>query len=232
MKPLMSIVVSVVIFCISAACNKDVAPQSVNTISGIPGTDGIYIHLEYTYGFGIEINYVPYLLFMDGGVYKNLDINSDKFNVEQSKKSEPNEWGTWKKDNNQFTIKWNKGDEDTWKEGTWWKALAASNNETLEGLYKSISGLSNVPLGGSSTVISAKNLSFLGNQFTYESTVGSTTNSVTLYSSLEKAGTYELMGHTIELRFNNGLVEKKFFYFYPDSKRVFGVGENYYIQKN
>ena len=43
---------------------------------------------------------------------------------------------------------------------------------------------------------------------------------------------YRLDGHTIELRFNNDDVERKFFYFYPDSKDVFGIGDDYYVKED
>jgi hypothetical protein len=76
---------------------------------------------------------------------------------------------------------------------------------------------------------SSINVSFDSNKFTFESIGGGSSDALTAYGSQSKAGTYELNGYSITLRFNNGTVEKKFFYFYPDSKDVFGIGTRYYV---
>jgi hypothetical protein len=218
------------IWCISllltaAGCNKDNDP-----VAGIPGTQGIYLHLEYRYGLGVEIYYRPYLLFKDGTIYQNLDVNPDKLNIEQSKKDEPKNWGTWKKQGEDIVVQW-PDETDTWEKDTWYTTLAATKGEQISGTYRSLSGISNIQLGGSSTVIATATLSFSGNKFTYETFGGSTDSQTVAYGSKNKAGTYTLNGNTIELRFNDGSVEKKFFYFYPGegAKTVFGVGSNYYI---
>jgi hypothetical protein len=227
-----SLLVSLFFLLTSAGCNKNAEAVPAESVSGIPGTEGIYLHLEYRYGLGVEIYYRPHLMFKDGSVYKNLDTSPEKLDVAKSKQAEPAKWGTWKKQGNEITVAWNGGDTDTWKEKTWFKTVPAGKGEQISGTYRSLSGLSNVQLGGDFTAISAKSLSFSGDKFTYESTSGGGNSGVTAYNSQTKAGTYKLDGHTIEMRFNNGIVEKKFFYFYPDSKTVFGVGGNYYVQRN
>jgi hypothetical protein len=215
----------------AAGCSKENDAQTPESIPGLAGTEGIYLHLEYGYGLGgITIEYRPYLMFKDGTVYKNLDTRPDKLDVTQSKQAEPKEWGTWKKQGDEIIIQW-PGDEDTWEKKTWFVTVAAGKGEQIGGTYRSLSGLSNVQLGGDFTAISASSISFDGEKFTYESTSGGGNSSVTAYGSQTKAGTYKLDGHTIEMKFNNGLTEKKFFYFYPDSKTVFGVGGNYYVQR-
>ncbi len=210
-----------------AGCTKNNEP-----VAGLPGTEGIYLHLEYRYGMGVEIYYRPYLLFKDGTLYKNMDTSPESLNVEQSKKEEPKNWGSWKKQGNAIVVQW-PDETETWKEKTWFTTLAASEGEQIAGTYRSLSGISNVQLGGTSTVISTATLSFSGDKFTYETFGGSTDSQTTAYGSKTKAGTYKLNGYTIELQFNNGTTEKKFFYFYPGEgpKTVFGVGSNYYILK-
>lgn len=191
----------------------------------------IYIHLEYTYGLGVQLNYRPYLLFRDGSIYKNLDVNPEDFQVSSSKKNEPNEWGSWKKQGDEFHIKWNNGKDAVWKKGNWFTTVAPKNGELLAGNYKSLSGLTNMYVGGDATVLSVKNLSFDGNKFTYDAKGSSSSSTLTAYGSSSQAGTYKLGNNIIELNFNNGKTEKKFFFFTPDSKRVFGVGSTYYIEK-
>lgn len=43
------------------------------------------------------------------------------------------------------------------------------------------------------------------------------------------AGKYVLNGYSLELRYNNGQVQQKSFYFYPDSKETFGIGTSAYV---
>jgi len=147
-----------------------------------------------------------------------------------SKQQEPDEWGTWQKQGNEIAITWQDGDTDTWEDKSWFVANQAAKSETIAGDYTSISGGGNTAFGGSVITFSSSDISFNGNKFTFESTGGGSSSDVTAYSSQTKAGTYELDGYSITLRFNNGTVEKKFFYFYPDSKEVFGIGSRYYVQ--
>ncbi|MDJ1480694.1 hypothetical protein QNI16_09380 [Cytophagaceae bacterium YF14B1] len=215
----------------SAGCRRDSEVNASETIAGISNVDGIYIHLEYEAGVGGGIYpvYNPYLFFTDGSVYKNMATSPEKLDVVQSKQQEPKEWGTWKKSGSTITIAWNQGDTDTWDDKSWHKALPAGKNELITGSYNSISGGGNTALGGDIMIVNAKNLSFDGSRFTYESTSGGGNTSVTAYSNQAKAGTYKLNGYSIEYTFNNGTKEIKFFYFYPDSKTVFGVGDRVYV---
>ncbi len=230
--PYVSLLLVLISLLTAAGCNKENDAQTPESIPGLAGTEGIYLHLEYGYGLGgVEIEYRPHLMFKDGTLYKNLSTSPDKLEVAQSKKDEPKKWGTWKKQGNDILVQWGDGKASTWEEKTWFKTVPAGKGEQISGIYRSISGVSSVPIGGSSTVIATASLSFDGNKFTYEKTAGGSDGTTSAYSSQTKAGTYKLDGHTIELRFNNGTVEKKFFYFYPDSKTVFGVGGNYYVER-
>lgn len=221
---------STCILFMAAGCQKDKDVNAAENIAGLTNIEGIYIHLEYNFGVGGAVYpvYNPYLFFTDGSVYKNLATNPDKLHITQSKQQEPKEWGTWKKSGNDITLTWNKGKSETWTAKSYHKALPAGNNELLAGSYSSISGGGNTALGGDVMIVNSKNLAFNGSKFTYESTSGGTSTSVTSYSNKSKAGTYKLTGYSIEYTFNNGTHEQKFFYFYPDSKTVFGVGDQVY----
>jgi hypothetical protein len=50
-------------------------------------------------------------------------------------------------------------------------------------------------------------------------------------SKSDESGTYKLDGYAIELKYNNGKTERRFFYFYPDSKKHFGIGYSVYMPK-
>jgi hypothetical protein len=49
--------------------------------------------------------------------------------------------------------------------------------------------------------------------------------------SSSETGYYKLDGYTIEFKYNNGRTERRFFYFYPDSRKHFGVGNSVYMPK-
>jgi hypothetical protein len=213
------------------SCQKDQESPVTTSIQEVPGAEAIYLHEEYEMGVGgyMYVVYNPYLVFKDGSIYKNLATNIDKLHIEQSRQQEAEEWGTWQKKGKDIVIAWKDGDQDTWEEESWFIANPASGGETIKGDYHSISGGGNIAFGGSMMTFSSTNISFNGNKFTFESTGGGSSDAVSSYASQTKAGTYELNGYSITLRFNNGVVEKKFFYFYPDSKDVFGIGTRYYV---
>lgn len=199
--------------------------------TSVAGLQSIYLHQEYQTGVGgyLYVVYVPYLMFGNGDVYRNLATSVDRLDVASSKKSEPDEWGTWSENNGEITIKWGDGDSDTWEKDLWYTTQTAKKGEVIAGEYTSISGGGDTAFGGDVITFSSSNISFDGNRFTYERTGGGSSRDVTAYSSEDKAGTYVLDGYTITLNFNNGASEKKFFYFYPDSKDVFGIGDDYYV---
>jgi hypothetical protein len=217
---------------LSVSCSDDDEGGKDKTLTEILNQlDGIYIHLEYTYGLGVEVTYQPYLLFKDQSIYKDADIEPATFNAQESKKTESEKWGQWEKRKDEIVITWNNGKTSTWKAGQWYLTKQALEDEKINGCYQSLSGISNVQLGGSSTVLSVENVCFDGNKFTYETFGGSTNESATAYASETKAGTYKLRDHIITLTFNNGVVDNKLFFFMPDSKEVFGIGSTYYIEK-
>ena len=191
----------------------------------------IYLHEEYQTGVGgyLYVVYQPYLMFGDGDVYRNLATSVDRLDVAASKKSEPDEWGTWSASDGEVKLVWNDGDSETWEKDEWYTTQTAKKGELIAGSYSSISGGGDTAFGGDVITFSSANIAFDGDRFTYEKTGGGTSRDVTAYSSQDRAGTYALDGDTITLRFNNGSVETKFFYFYPDSKDVFGIGDDYYI---
>ena len=191
----------------------------------------IIVHLEYGYGLGVQVKYVPYLIFDDGNIYKDFTISPTNFDVQVSKIKNAKAWGTYQIKGKEIIIKWPNKAAEIWKDKTWFKTQSASNGELLNGTYKSISGLSTISMGGTETILSLKNISFLDDKFTYESTGSAVNESTTSYGTHNTSGTYSLDKNVIEFRFNNGTVERKFFFFSSDNKKVFGIGNTYYIQK-
>lgn len=198
---------------------------------------GIVIHAEYTFGVGgmMITEYRPYLMLKDGTAYQYPEVNPYDLDVEASKKVEVEKWGTWKQSGKSLMITLpEKGvmTTDRWDENWFWAKPAASG-EKIVGGYKMISGGGNTALGGTAMVFSAGTIYFNDKgQFTMERTGGGSNSaagvSVSAYASKQKAGVYTLEGYGAELRYNDGKIVRKLLYFYPDSKRVFGLGDEAY----
>lgn len=198
---------------------------------------GIVIHAEYTFGVGgmMITEYRPYLMLKDGTVYKYPDVCPYDLDVPASKKVEADKWGTWKQSGKTLTMSLpEKGvmETDRW-DSNWFWAKPAASGEKIAGGYKTISGGGNTALGGTAMVFSAGTIYFNNDgQFTMERTGGGSNSAagvdVSAYASKQKAGRYQLDGYGMELRYNDGKVVRDLFYFYPDSKRVFGLGDEAY----
>ncbi|WP_276485338.1 hypothetical protein [Paraflavitalea pollutisoli] len=205
---------------------------------------GMIMHLEYTMsGVGgmMVAEYAPYLLLTDGTIYNDPIISPYKFDVAKSRQLEPKKWGTWKEVGKTIVTAWpnkerEKDKAETW-EKQWFWARPAAPNEKIKGSYKTISGGGNTAMGGNVMIISATDLTFNEQgQFTKASVGGGSNSgdfgvSSSTYAHKEAAGTYTLNGYSLELKYNNGKVESKSFYFYPDSKEAFGVGSSPYVPK-
>jgi len=218
-----------------AACTSDGSDGAKSDTNGtfgtaVAGADRIVLNTEYGLGVGgsLVVEFRPYLRFSDGDLYRNLGGDPTKLDRAASKRAEPNEWGTWRRQGAALVVRWSDGEEDTWDEGTWYEARPAPPGFVLAGSFTSLSGGGNTALGGDVITFSQDTLSFEGERFTFESVGGGSNASVTAYASATKAGTYVLSGHTMTLRFNDGREQVRFFYLFPDSSEVFGLGEATY----
>ncbi|MCU0451598.1 MAG: hypothetical protein MUC97_17430 [Bernardetiaceae bacterium] len=220
--------------------------QSAGLPAGAPGKGlapsqikRAIIHLEYRFGVGGAVypTYVPYLLLTDGSIYANPIVCPYDLNVTASKQSEPNKWGTWKTTAGGLEVYWPtkkpKDQRSTWKASTIKDAPAARPGETLDGGFKSISGGGNTALGGDVMIVNASQIRFGRNgQFSYAKASGGSGSGWATSGNSNEAGTYRLDQHLIELRFNNGTVERRFFYFYPDSRQHFGISTRAYVPQD
>ena len=201
---------------------------------------GIVLHSESSYGVGgmLIFIYKPYILLSNGSLYEHPDISPNDLNVTQSRQSEPEKWGTWKLNGKTLTIVHGSksgaiGKPNEWTGGWTW-AVPAKKNEKLTATYGSISGGGNTAIGGGSITVSSKYITFNNRgQFTYETVGGGSyhdnSGGVSAYSSRNTAGTYLLDGYTIELRFNNGKIQRQCFYFYNEGdQEIFGIGNRPY----
>jgi len=227
----------------SSAGQKTTRPKREETPVTAPGQGlkpadikGFVIHQETGIGVGgmVIIVWRPYLLLKDGTMYSHCSVSPYDLDVARSRQMEPNQWGTWTLQGKTLITKFpDDKTPDKW-ESHWQWARPAEKNEKIRGAYYTISGGGNTALGGGSMVVSSSNITFNDKgQFTRESTGGSSyagaTGSVTAYANKDAAGTYILDGYSLELKYNNGTASRVSFYFYPDSKEVFGLGARDYV---
>ncbi len=200
---------------------------------------GVVINAESGIGVGgmVIIEYRPYLLLQNGSVYRYPVVAPYDLDVAASKKAEPNKWGTWKLEGKILVITLpHKGVMKTerWDDDWFW-AKTPMPNEKLQGDYETISGGGNTAMGGNTMIFSSSNIKFNNKgQFTMKKAAGGSNTdfdvSTSAYSNSNAAGTYKLNGYSIEMRYNNGQVVRKLFYFYPDSRTTFGIGDDAYVR--
>lgn len=200
----------------------------------------IIMHQEWQMGIGgIYPVYNPYLLFKDGSIYSEPLVGLADMQVAASRLSEPKKWGRWKVSGTTFIIFWPlekpKDQNDQWKKDSYENASPAKKGETIQGSFRSLTGGGNTALGGDVMVVLENTISFnQQGKFIMASATGISGDDIwdQHNSKSNEAGSYILDGHTIELKFNNGKTERRFFYFYPDSRKTFGIGKRAYFPED
>jgi hypothetical protein len=200
------------------------------------------MHLEYEAGMGGGIYpvYNPYILFKDGSIYKDPVEGLNIFDAVTSRTAEPNKWGTWKMSGTTLTIYWPlekpKYQNSTWEKSSYYNIVPAKKNETLEGSFKTLTGGGNTALGGDVLVVAAATITFSNDgKFTLAKVAGVSSGRdiwENTNSKSDEAGYYKLNQYSIELKYNNGKTENRFFYFYPDSRKHFGIAGSVYMPKS
>jgi hypothetical protein len=199
--------------------------------------NGILIHLEYNTtpdGKMVRI-YKPFLVLNDGSIYSEPVISPYSLDVAQSKQKEPKKWGTWKLKNNTFLVEWTAtGETEKWFKNWFW-ATPSQREEKLDGAFITVNGLENDALKGADKGFTSKYIAFNNNgQFTLTNGPSNNPNTpipASEFSKRNEAGTYILNDYSVELRFNNGNVIRRIFYFYLPGKTHFGVGHSVYVPK-
>jgi hypothetical protein len=209
-------------------------PSSANNLKP-QDISSVIMHLEYESGVGGGIYpvYNPYILFKDGSIYSEPNT----LDLAASRRNDPKKWGVWKMEGGLLKITWNakpaKDKFSEWKKDSYKNVSPAKKGETLSGSFKTMSGGGNTAMGGDVMIVISDTITFNPQgQFTLAKVSGGSTSTVTSYYKGKDAGTYILDGYTIEMKLNNGKIERKFFYFYPDDRRYFGIGSSVYVPRS
>ena len=196
---------------------------------------GVYLYEGYSTGVGgmMIMTFEPILLLRDGSARRYLEIPPTDLNVARDKAANGRDWGRWTRGGKGFVVRWSAKDTDELKAS--FKTKPARPNQTMARAYETIGGGGNTALGGNVMVAFSNTYQFARNgTFTTEGGGGAnvgatdTTGGVAVSSRRGTAGRYKLDGHTITLRYNDGRVVRKMFYFYPDSDRAIGIGDDTY----
>jgi hypothetical protein len=200
------------------------------------------MHLEYEAGMGGAIYpvYNPYILFKDGSIYKDPVEGLNRFDAVASRTAEPKKWGTWKMSGTTLSVYWPlekpKYQNTTWEKSSYKNILPAKKGEALEGSFKTLTGGGNTALGGDVLVVAAATITFSNDgKFTLAKVAGVSSGRdiwESTNSKSDEAGYYKLDQYSIELKYNNGKTENRFFYFYPDSRKHFGIAGSVYMPKS
>jgi hypothetical protein len=206
--------------------------------------DGVYFKLEAGIGAGgmVTQEYNPYLFLKDGWVYNDPDEAPSDFDAAASKRLEPKNWGRWQRSGNNVTIIWNAkpNKPSTYEQKQFLRAIPGKPSLKLEGQYQSISGGGNTALGGTSMVTAWKDFEFKRDgRFLGAGGAGSSGSeggtSVTVgVNSPSTVGTYSFDGHTVQLKYDDGRVQRSFFCLFPPddgSTKVLMIAGSTYIRK-
>jgi hypothetical protein len=206
----------------------------------LPGQElaGVYLHVAYRYGFGGAVypTYKPHLFYRDGSVCDDLD---SFLAPSESKRRKPPAWGRWVEQGQAIRITWDDPARKPEQWTKWFVARPAGAGMTLSGRYQSTSGGGNTALGGDVAVVAWR-----GFEFSSDGTAivsggagvsaggGGTGAAVTSRSERQlQRVRYRLDGHTLEIDAGASDIRKMWFYRYPDSDRVIGVGSSVYTLK-
>jgi hypothetical protein len=199
---------------------------------------------------GLHIYENAYLLLKNGRARRLPPVPPEDFDAAAEMAAEPQEWGTWKKKGGDYLIKFADYKDFRTPPG---QDIAdpAPANHRLDGLYSTGSSSS---VGPDSVMWSLSYLRFSpGNRFSHSKTggVGGTSGDTTAVSrwddegsatsvtgpniggggsrrsgskTADREGTYRIDGYTLELRYDSGRVERRFFFLMSERMIWFGGG--------
>ena len=210
--------------------SKSSATTAKTVYQGVPGKQyiapsqivGIYLNENYNVGVGgmTILEYAPVMLLRDGTAYEDFEVPPTELNIASFKKARPRRVGRWSKTAKGYSVRFS-GDKSA--SALKFKVKPAAAGQKLAGEYSTISGGGNSAMGGNVTIAVTSDLifdrqgRFSGERASGANVAGSDSQgSVAVASGSKNAGTYTLSGYALRLKYNDGRVVRKLFYFYPD----------------
>ncbi|GAA5514532.1 hypothetical protein Dcar01_03288 [Deinococcus carri] len=192
---------------------------------------GVYLYPSTMVGVGgmAYPTYPPLLFLKDGTVYDDPYWAPDSFNVVLSRQLEPQKWGKWTRQGQNFVVKWGDGETQTVKVTRDLTMPPAPAGTKLSGNFRTIGGGGNSALGGDVTVAVSSDYTFTP-QGTFKGgrSAGATTSNVTAASQSSTSGKYSVSRYGITLNYADG--GQKRLFFYRMSNDVLHIGDSDYVQ--
>jgi hypothetical protein len=175
--------------------------------------------LDQGYGMGyngmITLEYQPMVLFKDGRYTSHAD---------SAVMAQPRIDGRWQRDAAGYALIGNNG--KVLHVPAKLRARPAAPGGTLEGAYRSLSGVGQAGTGVA-VVAAWKNLQFgRDGSVRLAQGAGASTGDTVTHGSRAGMARYQLDGYAIALAHADGRVETRLFYFFPDSDNAIGLGDD------
>lgn len=219
----------------AAGTRTQAAAQPSASYAPLSSFLAIYLHLEYQGGVGGMVYpvYEPYIFLRDGSITDDLKYHpSSDADVSRWRTLQPRKWGKWTKNGSALAITWNdaKRKPETWDK--WFVARPWPQGMTLSGLFTSIGGGGNTALGGSTIVAAWNNYRFSpdGTVTNGRGAGGSSPGVAVSSKKADQQARYKVDKYAIDFDYADGRRERKWFFVFPDSTDVIGVGDSVVIR--
>lgn len=191
------------------------AASAAPTAASADAVEAVVLQQGYGTGVGtsLTVAYRPRVLFKDGTYTADAAHALD---------ARPRIDGTWQRSGSGWALTAHDGKRS--QIAARMQARPAPAGSTLEGDYRSLSGVGGAPMNV--VAVSAwKNLRFARDGSVQQvQGAGARGGGVATRSAQLRPARYRLDGYTIELVHADGRRERQLFYFFPDSDQVIGLG--------
>ncbi|MBO0726871.1 MAG: hypothetical protein J2P52_14800, partial [Blastocatellia bacterium] len=204
-------------------------PQAKSAPRGSNQVEAIITHTTTTSGYGGFTVYLHpgYVLFKDGTICSDLNVSPYDLDIRKSQESDPKKWGHWKYIGKNIQVQFNGWSKPELWEGGTNLMNPGKKTDRLSGYFKSF-----MAAGSGAIASTAVN----GFNFTPDGRFSASGRSSVLngaYSrssgTQELTGAYSIEGYSIELRFDDGQVERKGFFYHTPT--WVGIGNGSYIKE-
>ncbi|WP_235692741.1 hypothetical protein [Deinococcus aquaedulcis] len=192
---------------------------------GLKDSEVLGVYTTQSSGIGVGgmviITYPPYLFLKDGTVYNDPYWAPGSFNARLSRELEPQKWGKWTSQGQNFQIRWGDGETETFEVQDALKPAPAGLK--LSGAYASLGGGGNTALGGDVMVAAGSTYTFRPDgTFTGGRFAGASTSNMAASSRSGTAGRYSVAGYGITLIPAGGPEQRLLFYRFGDALHIGG----------
>jgi hypothetical protein len=214
-----------------AAAERDKFRTKPNAGLKLSQIEGIVHDYRSTYQItGMREDETSSLLLKDGWLYTNLQYTPHDLNVVASRKGEPRYWKKWRRSSGKLQFL----DGNTWKPLEGFMVVPGGKNERIDGAFEYLSSYTIGTTSQGTTSVVRIIYSFEGGKFVRYS--GNTLSGSTLdtfsyaTSSRDGRGAYTFDGYTLELRFDDGKVNRGFGYYWDKKKDSLVIGGTTYAR--